>query len=163
MKRVRKRLVGFLIALSFIFILTSSLGAATFTVGSNTGSPGDKDISIPIDLSSEPGEEACSFNFDLIFDTSMLSFKKVTLGSVAVDAGKSLSYSQPSFNTIRVVVIGFNQKVISDGEVLTFTFDILDKAPRGKTKLTITKPSISDPKGKLLPANTDGGGLHITK
>ena len=161
--KVRKKLVSFIIVLSCTLIITSHLGAATFTVGSNTGSPGDKDISIPIDLSSEPGEEACSFNLDLIFDTSMLSFKKVTLGSVAVDAGKSLSYSQPSFNTIRVVVIGFNQKVISDGEVLTFTFDILDKVPRGKAKLTITKPSISDPKGKLLAATTKGGEVCVAK
>ena len=94
--KARNKLVSFMIVLSCTLIITSHLGAATFTVGSASGSPGDKDILIPIDLSSEPGEEACSFNFDLNFGTSRLSFKEVTLGPRATEAGKSLSYRRKS-------------------------------------------------------------------
>ena len=108
-----------------MLILTSNIKAATLSIGSTSVSPGDKNISIPIGLTSASGEEVSGFNFDLNFDTSRLSFKEVTLGKLATDAGKSLSFSQPSSNTIRVLVIGLNQNVISDGIVLNFTFDII--------------------------------------
>jgi len=163
MKGEKKRLVYYIIAFSCTIILTSNLEAATLSVGSASGSPGDKNIAVPVGLTSTPGEKVCGFNFDLSFDTSRLSFKEVTLGSGAVDAGKSLSFSQPSSNTIRVIVVGLNQNVIDDGEVLTFTFDILDKASGGKAEITITKPSISDPKGKLLAVSTEDGELHVSK
>jgi len=161
MKNVKKYLVYYIIALACTLILTSNLKAATLAISSESGSPGEKDIPIPINLSSESGEQACSFNFDLNFDTSRVSFKEVTLGSVPVDAGKSLSYSKPNPHTVRVVVIGLNENVIGDGKVLTFTFDILDSALSGKAKLSITNPSISNPKGELLPAKTDGAELHV--
>lgn len=163
MKKVKKNLVCYLIALAFTLVLTSNLKAATLSVGSTSVSPGDKNISIPVDLTSLSGEKVCGFNFDLNFDTSILSFKEVTLGSVATDAGKSLSFNQPSSNTIRVVVIGLNQNVIGDGTVLNFTFDVFNKAPSGKAKLTITNPSISDPNGKQLVVNAVDGEVNIFK
>jgi len=163
MKNTKKNLVCCVIALSYILILTSNLNAATLTIGSSSGSPGNKNISVPISLTSAPGEQVCSFNFDLNFDAAKLSFKEVMLGSVAEGAGKSLSFSQPCSNTIRVVVVGLNQNVINDGTVLTFTFDILNNTPAGKTKLTITKPSISDPNGKALAVNIGGGVLEVLR
>lgn len=157
MKRVKKNLVCYVIALSCTLILTYNLEAATLSIGSGSGSSGDKNISIPINLNSSPGEKVCSLNFDLNFDTSKLSFKEVTLGSVVTEAGKSLSYSQPNPGTVRVVVVGLNQNVIEDGKVLTFTFDILSDAPSGKAGLNISNLSISNPKGKLLSSSTKSG------
>jgi hypothetical protein len=162
MKKVKMNLVSYIIVLICTLILTSNLKAATLSVGSTSVSPGDKNISIPIDLTSSSGEKVCGLNFDLNFDTSRLSFKEVTLGSVAVDAGKSLSFNQPSSNTIRVVVVGLNQNVIGYGTVLNFTFDVLDTSS-GKAKLIISKPSISDPKGKQLSVNAEGGEVNIFK
>ncbi len=156
-----KKLVCYIIVLSCTLILTSNLKAATLTIGSTSVSPGDKNISIPVDLTSASGEEVSGFNFDLNFDTSILSFKEVTLGNVATDAGKSLSFNQPSSNTIRALVIGLNQNIIGDGTVLNFTFDILDTVSGGKAKLSINKPSISDPKGKQLSVNTVDSAIII--
>ncbi len=161
MKKLEKKLVGLIVVLSCTLIFTSYLEAATLRVGSNSGSPGDKNISIPINLNSSPGEEVSAFNFGLKFDTSRLSFKEVTLGSVAEDSGKSLSHSKPGSNTIRLVVIGLNQNVIGDGTVLTCTFDIIDNAPSGKVKLTITNQSASDPGGNKLSVFTEGGEITV--
>ena len=163
MKTVKKKWAGWLVALLFTFIITAHLEAATLSVGSATGAPGDTNISIPVVLGSTPGEKVSSFNFDLNFDASRLSFKEVTLGSGAANAGKSLSFNKLKSSAIRVIVIGFNQDAIADGTVLTFTFDILDKAPDGKAELNITKPAISDPKGKLLAVTTKGGEVRIVK
>ena len=159
--KARNKLVSFMIVLSCTLIITSHLGAATFTVGSASGSPGDKDILIPIDLSSETGEEACSFNFDLNFCTSRLSFKEVTLGPRATEAGKSLSYRRKSSNTVSVIVIGFNQKAIENGTVLNFTFDILSSAPSGKAELTITDPSVADLGAHHVPVHTEKGSITV--
>ena len=154
MKKLIKNLVCYMVAFIGILIITSNLKAATLSVGSNSGAPDDKNITIPINLTSSPGEKVCGLNFDLNFDTSRMFFKEVTLNQVAMDADKSLSYSQPSSNTIRVVVIGLNQNVIGDGTVLNFTFDVLNNVSGGKAKLNIMDPSISDPKGKQLAVNT---------
>ena len=163
MKKAKKRLLCYVIALVSTLILASNLQAATLTIGSASSSPGTKNIAIPINLISASREKVCGFNFDLNYDATRISFKEVTLGSVAMDAGKSLSHSQPNPNTLRVVVVGINQNVIGDGEVLMFTFNVLSNAPKGETELTITKPSLSDPKGKGLPANIDGGALEVLR
>jgi hypothetical protein len=62
-----------------------------------------------------------------------------------------------------VVVVGLNQNFIGDGTALTFNFDILSNAPSGKTKLTIMKPSISDPNGKALPVSIASGVLEVVR
>jgi hypothetical protein len=150
MRKVKRNFVSCVVALSFVFILTCSLEAANLTVGVTSGSPGDKDILIPVDLSAKPDEAVCSFDFKLNFDTSRLSFKKATLGSKAQGAGKSLSYSKLESNIIRVVVIGFNQKILAS-------------APMGKAEITISKPTVSDPKGSLLAVTTEGGELQVAR
>ena len=163
MQKAKKRLLCYVIALVSMLILASNLQAATLTIGSVSSSPGTKNISIPMNLSSASGERVCGFNFDLNYDASKLSFKDVTLGSAATEVGKSLSYSQPSSNTVRIVVIGLNQNVIGNGEVLTFTFNVLNNAPVGKAELTITKASISDPNGKSLAVKTSEVELLVLR
>ena len=152
-----------LLSLSFLLLLTPSLEAATLSAGSASGMPGDTNILIPITLSSSGGEEVSGFGFDLTFDISRLSFKGVSLGPKATEAGKSLSKSQPGPDSVRVMVIGFNQTVIGNGVVLNFTFDILSSATSGTAALTISSPSITDPQGQLLPASTANGGIIISK
>jgi len=156
-----KNVLCFVITTTFALILSTNLQAATLSIGTASGSAIDKNISIPVELISAPGEQVSGFNFDLNYDSAKLSFKEVTLGSVAVDARKSLSFSQPSSNIVRVVVIGLNQNVIGDGTVLNFTFDILDKSSSGKVELTITKASISDPKGNQLSMTTEDGEIIV--
>ena len=163
-KRDKRKFVYYILILFFsIFALSCNLKAATLTVGSNSGLPGAKNILIPINLISAPSEESCSFNFDLNFDISRLAFKTVALGPKAIEAGKSLSHSQPNPNIVRVIVIGFNQNVIGNGVVLNFTFDILRNTPNGKTKLSISKASISDTNGKPLAVNISGGALEVLR
>ena len=150
-----------LIAFSFIFVLRCNLEAATFTVGSNSGPPGDNGIPIPIDLSSEAGEEVVAFNFDLSFDTTRLSFNDVTLGQAAIDADKDLDYSNPSPGTIRVIVYAINQNIIDDGTVLNFTFDILTTAPSGSAALTISDEAVADPQADPVSATAVPGEIEV--
>lgn len=158
-----KTLYYILIALTTISIvaLTSSLKAATLTVGSNSEVPGERDIPIPINLSSTPSEKACGFNLDLKYDTTRLLFKDVVLGPKAEEAGELLSFSQPQSDIVRVIAAGFNQNAIENGTILNFTFDIHTNAPTGKAELTIIKPSISDPDGKLLSVTTENGEIIV--
>ena len=150
-----------LITFSFIFVLRCNLEAATFTVGSNSGLPGDKDIPIPIVLISDTGDEVCSFNFDLNFDTSRLSFTNVALGQAALDADKDIGYSNPSPGTIRVIVYELNQNIIADGTVLNFTFDILTTAQSGIAALTISDEAVADPQADPVPATVVPGEIEV--
>lgn len=149
------------ISLSFLLLITTPLEAATLSIGSGSGMPGDTNILIPTNLTSSGGEEVSGFGFDLTFDISRLSFKGVSLGPKATEAGKSLSSSQPSPDSVRVMVIGFNQTVIGDGVVLNFTFDILSSAPAGESALALSNLSITDPDGGLLPASGVNGGITV--
>lgn len=147
-----------------VVVLTCNLEAVTLTVGSNSGSPGEKNIPILINLSSAPGEEVCGFNLDLNFDTSRLSFKEVTIGPKAEEAGKLLlSFSQPYSDIVRIVVFGFSQNIIENGTVLNFTFDILSSAQSGKAGLIINNPAISDcdTNANLLPVTTKNGEIIV--
>jgi len=161
MKRKIGKFIYILVVLFNILVFAGNLEAATLTVGSNYGSPGEKDIPIPINLSSTPSEEVSGFNFELNFDISRLSFKEVTLGPKSTEAGKSLSTSRPSADVVRIIVIGFNQNIIENGEVLNFTFDILSSASAGVAELNILNPSISDPQGELLTVSTENGEIVV--
>ena len=161
MIKIKKKWSGWAVVLLFTFIFTSQLKAATLSVGSTSGSPGDKDVSIPVELRSTPGEKVCGFNFDLNFDTSKLLFKEVSLGPVAKAAGKSLLYSQPDSSIVRVLVTAINRNVIENGTVLNFYFDIMNSAAEGKAALAITDPFITDPKAHLLPVTIENGEIVI--
>lgn len=162
MRRDKGKLIYYILLVSSsIVALTCNLEAATLTVGSNSGAPGEKDILIPINLSSSSSEDVSGFNFDLNFGASRLSFREVTLGPKSTEAGKSLSTSRPSADVVRVIVIGFNQNIIENGVVLNFTFDILSSAPAGTAELNILDPSISDPQGKLLTVSTENGEIVV--
>jgi len=150
-----------ILILTLSLLIINQLEAATFTVGSSSGLPGQTDVLIPIDLNSGSGEEVAAFNFDLNFDTLRLSFKAVTLGQVAIDAEKMLAHSTPSPNRVRVIVYGLNQNVIADGTVLNFTFDILSASPCGDAQLNITNVAIADPNANSIPATIVPGKIFV--
>ena len=161
MGTVKKKWSGWAVALLFTLIFIPHLKAATLSVGSASGSPGDKDVFIPVELSSTPGEKVCGFNFDLNFDISKLFLKEVSLGPIAKAAGKSLLYRQLESSIVRVLVISINRNVMENGTVLNFSFDILDSAAAGRAALMITDPFITDPNAHLLPVTTENGGIIV--
>ena len=104
---------------------------ASLSVGSGSGLPGATNISIPVSLASLGGAQVTGLNFDLSFNSSRLSVGSVTIGSAASSAGKSLSWSQPAANRIRVIIVGFNATAIPDGTVAVVSINVLGGARGG--------------------------------
>jgi hypothetical protein len=147
-----------ILALFLMFYCVTTLEAATLSVGSGSGEPGDTVI-IPISVSSSGGEEVCGLNLDLHFDTTRLSFQSIVPGEKAQEAGKSLSSSQPDAGVVRALVIGFNQNTITNGEVLNVTFKVTGDAPGGRAALTLSNAAATDAQGKSLPVATVNGAI----
>jgi len=156
-----------LTALLFIAMLPGNARAqasgATLSVGSGSGSPGTLDVVVPVTLSSEPSSEVSGVNFDLLYDSSRLSVGGVTIGAAASAAGKSLSSSQPSPGTVRVIVFGLNQEAIADGILADIHFNVLPAAAPGQSALTLSAASASDPWGvAVLPLTLSNGSFTVT-
>jgi len=79
-KDVNRILLIALAGVLSLWLVVTPLEAATLSVGSGSGSPGESGIAIPVSLSATPAEEACGFNFDLKFDKTRLDYKSVAIG-----------------------------------------------------------------------------------
>jgi len=55
--------------------------------------------------------------FDVHYDSSVYDFAEVETGIAVEDAGKTVAYSQVDDNTIRILVTGFNDTTLPDGDV----------------------------------------------
>ncbi len=134
---------------------------ASLSVGSGSGLPGATGVSVPVSLSSQGGAQVAGLNLDLTFDSSRLAVGSVTIGSAASSAGKSLSWTQPAANRIRVIIVGFNQDAIPDGTVAVVNFNVLGGAAPGTSSLTLSSTAASDPTGNPVPVNASNGSFEV--
>jgi len=149
-----------LVLLSTIAVTNESL-AATVTVATGTYIPGQTEVALPVSLDSAAGEEVCAAQFDLLFNSSVLTMQGVTAGSAATAAGKQLSSSTISPGRIRVIVAGLNQNVIGDGVIATVRFAVVSGTPGGIQPVTLSGVLLSDPDGVAVPSSGVSGGINI--
>jgi hypothetical protein len=155
--------INFIILFLLFFILcgTNILKAATLTVGSNSGAPGDLNISIPVSLTSDPGDDVDAFSLDLNFDALRLMFNGVTPGASTIAASKLIAYSMPSNNKLRLIVYGFNHNIINSGTVLNFSFNIRATAPSGTAAITITNEILVDIDKNTVSSTIVNGNILV--
>ncbi len=160
-----KTWMGSLLAAMLLLLSPLKAGAQTpealLSVGSGSGLPGATGISVPVSLVSTGGAQVAGLNFDLSFDSSRLAVGNVTIGSAASGAGKSLSWSQPAANRIRVIIVGFNASAIPDGTVANVIFNVLGGAAAGTTTLALSSMAASDSGGTPVPVNGSDGSFEV--
>jgi hypothetical protein len=153
--------------LSIILLLTIVEGVAAgsptavISAGSGLGDPGDANISVPVRLNSQDGAQVAGLNFDLSFDDSRLNVSNVTIGSEASGAGKVMSWSRPSSNTVRVIIFGLNQDTIPNGPVANVIFNVLVGAAPGTSPLTLSNAAATDPVGSGIGVALNNGSFTV--
>jgi hypothetical protein len=95
----------------------------TLAVGDGNGFAGDT-VEIPIQLTSVGTPALSTFQFDLNFDPQKMTFKSARTGAQLTAASKSISTSAQPNGEIRLLAVGFNQNVISNGVVAYATFTL---------------------------------------
>jgi len=161
--KARMLAAGALVALS----LSLPLGTAAATpkagvsAGSAMGLPGGTNVPVTVGLKSLNGAQVVALNFDLTYDSNRLSVGSVTLGAAASSAGKLISWSQPTANRIRVLIVGLNQDAIPDGAVAVVSFNVLASARRGATPLALTSVVASDPATQPIANKIVNGAFRV--
>jgi hypothetical protein len=153
--------------LSLILLLTlmgdSAAGSPTAVIsaGSGSGKPGDTNISAPINLQSQDGAQVAGMNFDLSFDDKRMDVSNVTIGSSASSAGKIISWSRPSSDTLRVIIFGLNQDPIPSGTVANVIFNVLESSAPGTSPLTLSHAAATDPSGGGIGIKLNHGSFTV--
>lgn len=154
----RPMLISALILLSAM----ASSEAATLSVGSGKAETGQT-VTIDIRLTNIPGTNISSINFDLLYDSTQVSFDKAITGKVVSEAGKSLSVSNPVPGELRVIIFGLNQNAIADGILAQMSFRINTTAKTGNVALRLKNAVASGPEAKSVTLKLRGGKINIKR
>lgn len=144
-----------------VLALCGTVQAATLSVGQASGTAGDLGITLPISLASAAGESVSGIQFDLLFDSSVLSVSQVATGAAADAAGKSASYSVVASGQIRVIIAGLNQNVIGDGVVATASLGIATSAATSTQEVSFSGALLASPSGQAVTVTTQNGSIII--
>lgn len=147
-----------IVALTFFLSGVLKAEAATLSVGTAQGNPGDV-VSAGVDLNGDGLENG--MNFDINFDANKLDVQSVSIGAAAQSAQKTLNYSQPQSGVVRIIIFGLNRNVIPDGRVAELEFSIKATAEAGDAVLSLTNVVVSSPDAQKLPISTSNGKIVI--
>lgn len=136
-------------------------GSASLSAGSGSGLPGASGVAVSISLNSQTGPGVVGVNFDVGYDTSRLTVDGVSIGSAASAAGKSLSWSEPTSGTLRIIVFGLNQNAIADGAIAVISFSVRSTASPGTFALPLSNAVAVDPDGGSVALTLNPGSFTV--
>ena len=98
---------------------------------------------------------------DIQYDSSVLSLA-ATLGDSAMSSGKNLYAVDLAANEKRFLIIGLNQILIADGNLMNLYVKISPNAPKGAYSLALSSVCGTDPLGQPLVVTGTNGTLTVT-
>ena len=150
-----------------IILLVQSLATAataTLTVGEAVAPSEGGSVSLPVLLTVPAGQRVAGIQFDVEFDPSALQVPAtagIVAGSAAKAAGKQVSCSVLAPGQIRVLVIGFNQETMSNGEVAAISFSMKQDHMHDREPVRLHNALLSDPAGIQVPVAGQDGGVNL--
>ena len=111
---------------------------------------GGGELRIPVMLYGDPDEYVSGLQFDLAYDHTQFELVGITAGDAATGAGKEVILSETIPGQGRVLITGFNNNGMSDGQVATLTLRPLNgSAPQHD--ISLGQVLASDPDGNSVP------------
>ncbi len=137
----------------FLVVLAGSLLAswvAMAAVVSMHPPSGAGELQIPVMLHGDPDEYVSGLQFDLAYDPTQFELVGITAGDAATGAGKEVILSEVTPGQGRVLITGFNNNGMTDGQVATLTLRPLNgSAPQHD--ISLGQVLASDPDGNSIP------------
>jgi hypothetical protein len=136
--------------------------AGTVTLGNADAASGDTALEVPLHFIAESGEEVAGIQVDIFFDGAALEITAAYDGASAIAADKDVRLNLLDDNTVRIIVAGFNQNVLSDGEVASIEFSISTDAAPGTYPVVLEELLLSDPFGQNISSTAVNGSITVT-
>ncbi len=149
-----------IVAIITCFVLNSAMALPAEDVrvelSSIEAQRGDK-ITLSLNISYPVSPGCAAFNLDINYDPLVLENPSGAAVQNIITAGKQVIFKKVSEGVFRIVVFGFTQDIIQEGEALKISFDVKQGAALGESLLQLKNVSMSSPLGtRLLVALTDG-------
>lgn len=111
-------------------------------------------------LESSGGVHPAGIQVDVGFNTSVLTYGKISRAASAVAAEKSVFANLTAPGNLRVLVAGVNQTLIDDGYLAMIEFQIAANAPVSTTTVTLAGAVATTLAAAAIPS-TSGSGLVV--
>lgn len=111
---------------------------------------GGGELRIPVMLYGDSEEYVSGLQFDLDYDPTQFELVSVSAGNVATEAGKEVILSETVSGRGRVLITGFNDNGMTDGQVATVTLRPLT-GDSPQHDITLGHVLASDPDGNRVP------------
>ena len=116
---------------------------------------------VPIYLNGA-GNDVAALDFSLAYDPAVFQPVGISPGAAASAAGKLVTANLPEPGKYIVVMMGFNQTPVANGEVARIVLERVGTAPQGETRLTVKDPTLSTREGVELPAEGGDAAVAVT-
>jgi hypothetical protein len=137
----------------------SMTSSVTLSLSSATGAPGQT-LVVPINLAAQGTAAPATFQSDLSFDQTKLTFASAQAGTELTSAGKTLSASVLAGGNVRLLATGVNQTVISSGLVANVTFTLSPQFVSGGTVVALLNCASASGLGGALSTGCSGGTIQ---
>ena len=111
---------------------------------------GGGELRIPVMLYGDTDEYVSGLQFDLAYDPTQFELVGITAGDAATGAGKEVILSETIPGQGRVLITGFNNNGIADGQVATLTLRPLNGNAQ-QHDISLGQVLASDPDGNSVP------------
>lgn len=147
-------------AIMTFFVLNSAMALPAEDVrlelSSIEAQRGDK-VTLSLNISYPVSPNCAAFNLDINYDPLVLENPSGIVDQNIINAGKQAIFKKVSEGVFRIVIFGFTQDVIQEGEALKISFDVKQGSALGESLVQLKNVSMSSPLGtRLLVALTDG-------
>ncbi len=117
---------------------------------------------VSVDITMEANPKPSAIGFWIEYDHTRLTLTDAIPGLVVTLAGKDVSWDFPAPGRASFLIFGLNDTRISQGKILTITFDIDDDAEPGEDfELHGLNASATEPDATSIPTEIDDGELDI--
>lgn len=132
----------------------------TLSASGTNGAPG-KTVAIPLSLSLAGGTAPSSFQIDLSFDPTKLTFLSASAGAGLTNAGMGLESSTVSSSDVRLSTTGANQNGIATSVVAYATFLVASLPGTAGTAVTLTNCVSAGTSGNPLSTGCTAAAVAI--
>ncbi len=143
-------------------VIGGAARAATLTVMAPVSDTDADQGVVPIRLLAGPGERVCAVQFDVRFDASEAGVAETyafLAGEAAKSANKQVSFARIDSRTVRVIVAGFNQNIIPDGDLVLVRQESESRNPEALQSADLARIKLSDPNGGRIAATASPTGV----
>ena len=136
----------------------SMTSSVNLSLTNATGAPGQA-LVVPINLTAQGTAAPATFQTDLNFDQTKLTFTSAQAGTQLTSANRSLSASVLANGNVRLLATGVNQTAISNGLVVNVTFTLNAGFLSGTTPVTMLNCASASGLGGALSTGCAGASV----